>query len=977
MASSLSARPEGSQVSMTTPVSLRAPTTPASTRSPLPATRIWSPRQVSTDGAASPVVSKRTSVQDFSGAKGAEGGTGAIGVRRRESNSFKTMSTGSLVSNSPFTKRLGAVGSPQTSHADISNGSVTRNLYGASRIPTPTSGAFAPTRKTSGGRKASGEQEGPVKENSMPRSDSGELQDLANVAFSAQKQDSSARPRSTSPSLPFKPVRHQAPSSNFDSTSFMKSAGGGFMPSRATAMSKTRDEVSSRDSFLECFSLITPRSQTTRILADSPPLMQAPYEIAPLSLESVPNDLWRYRDDAGSSHAPPMSPKMMNAGFQLGVRPGGAPASGPTERRIAGASVPPPNTPPHQRTASISGSPSPSSALSPTRRGIRGPRAITPGTDGDETETEDLGKTLRRQPSGKTVTWAATEEVLEFEVDDRRASGVSTSSTVSDDNGRYWGGQGEGDSYEEDSVEEGNSSMGFAEGGSIEVHDVESSEDEGDDDDAESAISSASTVEDIVGAIDDFILEESYEDIDVFSPSQLDRNFELSPDQPVYPHHSPSSAFSDSSASHVASSQDRDDATSLSSYTDDDSEIGKVTRGQILERARATMPAPLSPQIHSLPPPPSIPSAALGQPINLSAFPPSKATAAAASQTSTSTPFSLPEVPGISPFLGFEDDGAASSVVTLDMERPAVLTTQPLTPQRTPSQSTPTSTRTITAASGIRTPAMQPSDSPILSAFSQGTAQLSPGAQQSPQLLSRHGSIVQSETGSLVNSDVGSWFGSMSSGGSPGKVFMSRDRLQQKMREHQDLLTGSRSSMASNTNGASAFPASPAGPGRFPVIVNAASAPTSSSSNTREIQARPAPKARSATLSTGMLPTIVSHPHDGVRLEVGAPLTSELAHEMASPLDRLQRGAGEKSHGSEWRSGDSLIGIADAARAPDDDEVGAEDTSVELNASLGADKPRRGGKGGRRRSSSTSDAAIAETSSVSVDGAGHALRGRR
>lgn len=669
-----------------------------------------------------------------------------------------------------------------------------------------------------------------------------------------------------------------------------------------------------------------------------------------------------------------MSPKMANAGFGLGVRPGDAPAVATGGRRIAGAAIPPPNTPPHQRLPSVSSSPSPSSALSPRRLGIRGPRALTPG---DETETEDLGKTLRRQPSGKTVTWAATEEVLEFEVDDRRVSGVSNVSSGSED-GRYYSQQGEGDSYEDDEdTEEGNSSMGFAEGGSIEVHDVVPGEDEDEeDDDGESAISSASTVDDIVGVIDDFILEESYEDIDVFSPSQIEPGFDLGLHAHAYQkvHLSPAvSAFSDSSTSQVPSSQDRDDVTSLSSYGDEESEVGKATREQILDRAKAVM-SPTTAQQRFLPTPPTTSYAS--QSVSYAASAP------LAQTTDHQVAYSLPEVPGISPFLGFEDDGAAGSVVTLDMERP-VVTTQPLTPQRAPAQSTPTSARTITAHKDAHSPSLA-GDSPIMSALGRmnPSAPLSPRSQThqqpTPQQLSRQASIVHSETGSLINSDVGSWFGSMSSSGSPGKVFMSRDRLQQKMREHQDLLTGSRSSVNStaaltfgSTPGSSSFCSSTGvggGPGHFPVSSAAtvfATGTAQSPADGREIQARPAPKARSATLSTSMLPTIVSHSNDGLRLQVGAPLTSALAHEMASPLDRLKRGAGEKNDGTEWRSGDSLIGISDAVRAGGHTlahEMEEEDEDGTINGR----KAKRGGKGGRRRSSSTSDANVAETVSVST-----------
>lgn len=730
--------------------------------------------------------------------------------------------------------------------------------------------------------------------------------------------------------------------------------------------------------------------------------MQAPYEIAPLSHESAPF-AWSYQDqDDDLSHPQQQTIRTSATALGVGARPGAAGPSSAGERRIAGSSLPPPNTPPHQRTASYSGSPSPSSALSPQRRGMKGPRAPTPveqaarmmGQDGgEETETEDLGRTLRRQPSGKTVTWAATEEVLEFEVDDRRASGVSTASTLSEDSGRYYAGDGD-ESYEEEH-------SGFEEGGSVEVHDVdvESTDDE------ESVVSGASTVEDMIGEIDDF-MEESFDDIDVFSPSQIDpEGFQPSP-QPHSQQHfavaeeqeepepttptdataagyreyqtlpGPSSAFSTSSNSQVSTgtSDDADDATSLSSYDDDEAEALKYAREQILLRSQASsspnlasIPAMRSP----LPSPPTTSTATLGAPFSLA---PPVAQAVNADSSNRDSTFSLPDIPGTSPFMGFEDDGAAGSVVTLDMERQRAppATTRPLSPRAPPSQSTPTSFRiTDPRASFASTRA----DSPILSAFGRASPPPlhSPRAQPQQQLvtpaspqnaqLSRQGSIVNSDVSSYVPSDVGSWFGSMSSGGGAGSLLIGRDRLQRKMKEHEAILGSGVSSPALE-------------PGRFPTEASSSTATTTGAQDHEHeavevLQARPAPKARSATLSSNMLPTITGQA--GAReLEVGAPLTSELAHGMQSPLERLHRGLEGRKEGEEWRRGDSLLGVGskgeDVEEEEEEGQMQRSESAMALRekAILERKRSKNGGKGGRRRSSSTSDAPLAETTSVSL-----------
>jgi hypothetical protein len=111
-----------------------------------------------------------------------------------------------------------------------------------------------------------------------------------------------------------------------------------------------------------------------------------------------------------------------------------------------------------------------------------------------------------------------------------------------------------------------------------------------------------------------------------------------------------------------------------------------------------------------------------------------------------------------------------------------------------------------------------------------------------------------------------------------------------------------------------------------------------------------------------MLPTIAASPQrTKLGLSVGAPLTADVAEEMTSPLDRLQRGMEGRAEGTEWRSGDSLLGVADVAKgkveADSDDEP--VDLATEMKKAASEPRPRR------RRSRSTGDVNVAETVSVS------------
>lgn len=145
--------------------------------------------------------------------------------------------------------------------------------------------------------------------------------------------------------------------------------------------------------------------------------------------------------------------------------------------------------------------------------------------DGDETEREEISRPLRRQPSNKTVTWAETEEVLEFEVEEeRRRSMMSDASTASEDDRRFYNNGDSSDDYDEEEDEDlrpyqprqHSENYSFQEGGSIEVHDVEDSDAE------ESVVSTTSSaMDDMIEQIDDFIQEESFDERDVFARNPL------------------------------------------------------------------------------------------------------------------------------------------------------------------------------------------------------------------------------------------------------------------------------------------------------------------------------------------------------------------------------------------------------------------------------------------------------------------------
>ncbi|GAA5959006.1 hypothetical protein JCM21900_000724 [Sporobolomyces salmonicolor] len=978
------------------PSSLRAPAAPSTPRSPNFARRDMAQPSAGESSA-------RPSSTILQHVKGAEGGVEAITTRRRNSGSFKHMSVGSLVSNSPFTQRLGSVAKPPGSPEKKAEG-----LYGGSRIPT----AMGSPRKTSGSRKASGETSGPVKENSNP-SELNEVGD-GGLASKGDVFDSSlSRSRSNSPSVPFRPIRSHNPSPALSSTSAHSANAGSalgasspFKPSRPTFgsakrqpshedLNQPRRQPRPSHAALQKNGLVSsspftnqrppPPLPASSSSGPSPPLQQAPYEIGPLAQESAP---FGYHDVPNEQHVSNLpsatsSPGKSTGQVGLGARPGG-PVGANDRRIVAGASVPPSSTPPPKdRRSSFDSPTSPSSSsMAQIRRGMRGPRPMGADgeiDDGDETEREDASRPLRRQPSNKTVTWAETEEVLEFEVEEeRRRSMMSDASTVSDDS-RYYG-HNSSDEYDDDEYDEGNNSYGFAEGGSIEVHDVDES-------DAEDSVVSAasSAMDDMIEQIDDFIHEGSYDEPDVFTRSQIP-SFSTSQQRshystPGYSAVSPApaaSAFSASSAS--VGGDDENDALSTSSYDDEEEDAMQATRQQLLERAARTslQGAPGSPSRPPLPLPPSsaappnAPAPAVAAPSHLAA--PAFSTGHSSEMKTSDSAYSLPDIPGTSPFLGFGDDGTAGSVVTLDKgNRPeAIPSTRPLQPHHTahstpPSQSTPTAASPATASPAPR----RMNDSPILSAFDRLSITSPPATAPSGADLSRQASLI----GSDVTTSSISWYGTTANGSLRGGTLrLNRDRLEERKKAHQALLSGS-------PTGFGAFPTlspdpsqqqQPSSVGPFSqAMEETQSAPASSAhlSGSRAIEARPAPKARSATLSSSMLPTIAASPQRSkLGLSVGAPLTADVAEEMASPLERLQRGMEGRSEGGEWRSGDSLLGVSELAKGGDEDALARRESGSELKAAdIIAKRRAQGARPTRRRSASTGDANIAETASAPME----------
>lgn len=979
---------------------------------------------------APPVLSPRSTATTILHPSGADGGVEAISARRRNSGSFKHMSTGGLVSNSPFTARLGALKSPPSS---------------------PAAAAVA-QRKLGGTLDASHShhalllESGQVKENSNPLDSKSEL---ANAG--------SARSAQSSPAVPFRPIRSpNTAAAAASSTSPSIEPATSFKPTRPTffstpALKQLRQQTTTdaadsnrrqsssyaalrKNGGLVSSSPFTNRSPnpaaasasaapvattTTTTTIPSPEMHQVPYEIGPIAHESAPFGYHDLTDELAEhdstlpvlASSPPPS-KATGSELGLGARPGSAAPQQPWSAHAARAGAHQHHaTADHRRviasggyTAASSPFTSPNgSALSPVRRGMRGPRPMGPGEegaegdDGDDTEREGdvttSSRPLRRQPSNKTVTWAETEEVLEFEVDEerRRSMMSDASSTTSDDDRRYYRDEPSSEEEEDDDGYDSDdrrrpyqahrhADYSFQEGGSIEVHDDDDVAFGGGGSDAEDSVVSttSSAMDDMIEQIDDFIHEESFE-------GQQRRQLQRDVFGDGFAHQQPQRA--------TVSSKDADDVVSevnsASSYDDDEEEdVGlRHARQYLLDRSRA-VEGPSSPVRPQLPSPPT-PKAQLAPALPI----------ASSGMHQSDSQYSLPDIPGTSPFLGFEQ-GAA-------VETSPVAVTQPLSPRRTPispvsspreHQSTPTAGRNESSSAG----------SPILSAFDRlsigdaahANANATLRGDQSPQ-LSRKGSLVGSDV--TTTSSI-SWYGSGVNGSlRGGTVRLGRDRLDERIKAHQALL-GSTATATSPPATFGAFPTFATGPdpsraaaasssepvavGPFSQVMDhTQSAPASSallaSSGSPPparlaIEARPASKPRSATLSSSMLPTIAASPQRTKLgfLSVGAPLTADVAEEMTSPLDRLQRGMEGRAEGAEWKSGDSLLGVADVAKyghhgvvvvdttgnsgttSSDEDEESHEH-ATEMRKAASEPRPRR------RRSRSTGDADVAETASVS------------
>jgi len=793
---------------------------------------------------------------------GAEGGADAIKNRRRGSKSFKTMSTGSLVSNSPFHQKTSAA--PPVPPMPKGAG---RGLYAGSRIPTKGAVKQATVQRT-----ASGGSLHSVDENEPPVTGT-RAGPSASVLFRPTRPTGGALPSgSTAPLSP-----------------------NAFRPTRPVATSSSPWASSHPAELLG--------------LMISPPLVPAPYEISSLSSESAP-----FSQSHPAQQAPAPSPTKAKGPVGLGIQPGGGPP--PVERRITGSTVPPHKNS-HARSASSGTVVSPSSALANIRRGMTGPRAPTLGerADNDEGEASQIDnsmdaaehrRVLRRKASTKTVTWAEMEDVVVFETESRRASDASSysdqsyGSAGSDDSDEF--GQREDDaSYDY----QPNTSLGFAEGGSIEVHDLSSEDDRVKEDSMDDEASAVDVMlEDLTTNIDHYL-----RDADVFSPSQIAT---FSPSQlstgspmPIYDDQFGPRGYACERSAFSASTNggDDDDVASVSDY------------------------GPMELDVAPRPPLPTIPTTRPLSPSNSRSGSPAKSHAyAPISQVSAGlTPaFELPDIPGTSPFLGFEDNGAPSSVVTLDLgstepDRPStptadrsISTPTDLTPTsaRRPTQSTPTGRY----ASSLLTSAIldegETGDSPILGSFgsappsAQALRALQPSPQPSPFDPS---ATAGSDAGSGVSGAPLSWYGSVSSvrSNTTGRQRAGREALEEQMRAHQIMLE-----RAASSSGTGSLTSPSLLGDNQSIISSPFTSPDPSMSSPKRwtaalppspglaIAARPANRPASATLSTSMVQA--GSAAAGRQLEVGMPLTAELASEMNSPLDRLQRGI-DQSEGGEWK----------------------------------------------------------------------------
>ncbi|KAL8286222.1 hypothetical protein RQP46_004710 [Phenoliferia psychrophenolica] len=789
-------------------------------------------------------------------------GAGVISARRRQSNSFKTLTKGGLVSNSPFA-RLGQVHSPPLPQQPIpslystarsparpipSTSSSSSSSSSSSASSAPTSALGETARKTSGGSRRSsidlenqrqaGEE--PVNAPAGPASEVTKKPSYTPIVLAARPQGS--------PSVPFRPVRSQ-PSLN----SLAQGGPARLLPPRPSQDQQQQQQEEPLRRTSSSFAAVKRNGLVSSSPFNNNSQPPAAFQSGrPLStIEGTP--LHGYpleesdRSDDDQDITPSASPALATAPSPaakpfvgLGLRPGAPPT--PERRVIAGTSAPPPATPPQERARSSSGAtspaPSPSSALSQSRRGIRGPRApvdLDAGADETEGEEEEDRRVLRRQASTKTVTWAETEEVLEFEVD--RRSSVASSMLS----------EGEGErSF--DSTGSDDPSFGFEEGGSVEVHSLDDGggDSSADEDDNASAVSNQSGVDDLVDTIDSFMLEEDQlridERDDSFGEERVQYGGRRAPP-------APQSAFSTSTVE--GDQQEEEQQNSDSSY-DDDEELHQAAKAHsALDQVELTF---------DLASPPTSPAPPTPRP--------------AQTQSLGLTAYSLPDVPQTSPFLGFADDGGASSVVSMDLTPRAprtahsssssvIPTTEPLQSPRIPTTSTPTRNSIQLTA---------PDLSPILSAF----------IQDSPELpLSREASLVGSDYRASLR-------------GGSGKLAANREAFEEKLRRQQAILesfdpapSSSRAAtVGSATGSGSGTPksttTSPVEPDVF-LSPNLASFP-----NPPLLQPVSRPPSSKAIPARAALRNTASN--SNLRVEpVPATSLSSIQYGMESPLERLGR----------------------------------------------------------------------------------------
>ena len=438
-------------------------------------------------------------------------------------------------------------------------------------------------------------------------------------------------------------------------------------------------------------------------------------------LSAVPQLVTPGKAENNHSTSAPLSPRRTSASFTA-VRENGYVSSSPFKATASRRPAPTMGLGPPPQLLHTSTPPrplSPASALSPTRRGAakgpRSPPATTtpppakqhPSRSGDETETEDHPRsttpTRHRTTPGvpKTVTWAAEEEVLEFDVESDNS--LLTASVISD---------GSRDSSTE---------LDPAGDGSIVIID-----DSVDGTDTESIISTMADemLDEIDGALeanrsprhstpdrfDDGAYRSELVDFD-----QQPTNFHRHSPRDGYAIFSPSTVSTYLAAASPALSSSsnnyRNDNGSNSSYDEEEEEAiarkvqerketERLARAQIVAKAKTHEPfrptpsprraEPSSPHKFlptTLPIIPSIASASEPHPIR-SSFPSasysSSLAPSPAKSASTNIPYSLPALEENSPFLGFgladlstvssSKDYYTTSTFSAPLKSPAALT---------------------------------------------------------------------------------------------------------------------------------------------------------------------------------------------------------------------------------------------------------------------------------------------------------------